>query len=509
MSAEKSEPKDQAARGMLSWVLRHDTAPVGDPTSAAAERLYGWIAESALPLIEVGGRLRMGGVRGALTFVITPLLAELCADEALMAGATRVLGRRVEAAARGVEAAPDPTARRLAERRWRRAVDRQGLFDRLDRDLVGAWRSLGEAGVVELATTPATDAVLPLIGERAHARPQIAVAVATHTRHFGAPPAGIDLTRGYAPRLDLLCAEYGLSWCLVGAAAFDRATAKPVYGRWAPLHCPTSGVAAFAVEPAASRLPAVDRGEFLDRGVTRAPASLHLAEHPEALGLLPPVERRLAAEPFAAPRDVDAAERAAAALGEAWVEAQRAALSEASAAMGRAAHRLAHVDAATLGRWWAEGPAFVEGAARAGRDVLTTPSAALGAEPVNQSAWPGLARAGGDGGFADAAEPARAWLLGALPRAARQMMALADRSVGTVAQARQGAQGAAQALLMAQCGDWVAMIEGGVAGGEAVEALTGHLEAFRALRAGQGESGGGAAPSGPFSAVDLEAFASW
>lgn len=89
-----------ARSGMLSWVLRHDIAPVAGPDGPAAERLYGWVAESALPLIEVGGRLRTGGVRGALTFVITPLLAELCADEALMAGAARALGMRVDAAAR-------------------------------------------------------------------------------------------------------------------------------------------------------------------------------------------------------------------------------------------------------------------------------------------------------------------------------------------------------------------------------------------------------------------------
>lgn len=501
--------------GALSVVLRHHLTPIAHADDAAAARLYGLVAETILPLIAVGGRLRAAGARGALTVVIPPLLAEAAADGALVAGMAKGLARAVEAAGAAVAAAPDRGARLAAIRRHDRAVERHALFDQLDRDLNGAWRALAEAGVIQLATTPATDAVLPLIGERAYARPQIAVAVATHERHFGAKPAGIDLTRGYAPRLDLLCAEYGLRWCLVGPVTFERASAPPVYGRSAPLFCPTSGVAAFAVEPGASGLVLAGedpRGVFLDRGVREAPGSLHLAGHPDSLGFGALRERRLADAPFAAPRDLDAAEGAAAQLASDYLAAQRAALRAAAATMHRVPHRVAHFDAALFGRWWAEGPAFVEALARLGGDLLATPSAVLDREPVNQSAWPGLGRLGGDGGFAGAAAPDRAWMLGTLPRAARQMMALADRYAGTVPRMRGVAARAAQALLLAQSGDWSVMIEDGVAGEEALAALRDHLECFRALRADlldeEGPRGAWEA-AGPFAGLDLEVFASW
>ncbi|MEZ4433741.1 MAG: 1,4-alpha-glucan branching protein domain-containing protein [bacterium] len=504
-------PESKGAPGALSLVLRHHVSPVGDPASAA--RFEAYVAETLLPLIAVGGRLRAAGVRGALTAVISPLLAEACADPTLTAGVAAGLGARLRAAEAAEAAAVDRAGRLAAARRRDRAAEAVALFEQFDRDLNGAWRALAEAGVVELATTPATDAVLPLIGERAFARPQIAVAVATHARHFGAAPAGIDLTRGYAPRLDLLCAEYGLSWCLVGPAAFAHASAPVVYGRFAPLHCPTSGVAAFAVEPAASLFAHSGddpRGGFLDRGVVDAPASLHLALHPDALGFAGRGERAMAASPFGAPRDLDAAEAAAGALAGEWLGAQRAAL--AGAGLDRAPHRVAFFDAALFGRWWAEGPAFVEAAARLGGDVLATPSAVLARHPVNQSAWPGLARLGGDGGFADAARPDRAWLLGALPRAARQMTTLADRYTGTVPRMRGVAVQAAQALLLAQCGDWPVMIEDGVAADAAVTALRGHLETFAALRADLLDAEGpqsAAEAGGPFAELDLEVFASW
>lgn len=478
--------------GSLSVILRLHAPPVDAPEGPAAERLYAYLIESVLPTIATLRALSARSGHGPLaTVVISPLLAEMWSDPGLRAGLTAALDR--------------------ADRPQIAAI-----WHGVGGDLNRAFAELEQDGAVELATTPATDAVLPLIGERAFARPQIAVAVATHTRRFGRAPAGIDLTRGYSPRIDLLCAEYGLRWCLVPEAAFERATAKPLYGPWAPLYCPNSGVAAFVAGSEAIGLPAAApgrlHGTLLDRGLRAAPADWHLSLHPEALGERPPKGRSTRADVFAEPWSAEAAEAAAEEVGRVW-RAER--LAEARAAaddLGRAPHRVAAFDGAIFGRWWAGGQGFLRGALAAEDGGSTTPCRWLAAHPVHQSAWPGLARSGPTAGFAPAGDdPDREFLLDALPAAATRMTAIADRFAGTVAEVQRPARLAARALLMAQCGDWPQMIEHGLSGLEAIDTLREHLGAFE--QAARFADGADTAPASPavtlFEELDLAAFASW
>lgn len=483
-------------RASLSLVLRLHAPPVAHPGDPSAERLYAHLIESVLPTLALLRALPAAEGPTA-TVIISPLLAETWADRGIRAGVEAALGRAL------LDAAERPEDARRLERS-------QALWRAIDGDLSAAFAALGQSARVELATTPATDACLPLLGERAFARPQLAVAVATHARHFGAPPAGIDLTRGYSPRIDLLCVEYGLRWCLVAPAAFERATAKPLYGPWAPLCCPNSGLAAFAAGPDAIGLPAgapgLLHGTLLDRGLRAEPADWHLGLHPESLDERPPKGRAIRADVFAEPWSADAAEAAAEEVGRQWLEARLIEAGKAADAIGRAPHRVALFDGALFGRWWAGGHGFLQSALSG--PGLTTPGRWLAENPEQQSAWPGLARAGAVPGFSAAGDdPDREWLLDALPRAAARMTALADRVVGTVHAVQGPARRAARALLLAQCGDWPLMIEQGLAGLEAVDALRGHLGDFeKALRE---DEPAGAEAVALFEELDLTPFASF
>lgn len=458
----------------LSLVLRLHAPPVDRADGPVAERFFAWIVESVLPTLQTLRGLPDGDGPVA-TLVISPLAAETWRDDAMRAGLDAALDAQVEAA-------------RSAERRdeTRRLERVRTTWRGIGGDLSRAFAELQDAGRIELATTPATDACLPLIGERAFARPQIALAVSTHAKHFGRAPAGIDLTRGYSPRIDLLCAEYGLRWCLVGRVAFERATAKPLYGAWAPLCCPNSGVAAFMADPDAIGLPAAApgrlHGTLLDRGLRDAPPSWHIALHPESLGEEPPRGRTIRADVFAEPWSAAEAEAAAEEVGRTWAETRLIEAGQAADAIGRAPHRVALFDGALFGRWWAGGHGFLKGALSG--PGSTTPSRWLADHPEHQSAWPGLARAGATPGFAAAGDdPDREWLLDALPRAAARMNTVADRVAGTVAEVQAPARRAARALLLAQCGDWPLMIEHGLAGAEAVSGLRAHLSTFEAALA--------------------------
>ncbi len=81
--------------------------------------------------------------------------------------------------------------------------DRLAQFERLNGDLVKAFQHYHSEGRIEVITCAATHGYLPLLSRDESIELQLRVAVAAHTHHFGAPPAGIWLPEcGYRPRYD-------------------------------------------------------------------------------------------------------------------------------------------------------------------------------------------------------------------------------------------------------------------------------------------------------------------
>src|SRR5439155_9936515 len=70
----------------------------------------------------------------------------------------------------------------LSARRYERAAE---SFERLGGDLVGALRRLCDAGLIELWTSTATHAVLPLLATESGVRLQLQTGVESHRARFG------------------------------------------------------------------------------------------------------------------------------------------------------------------------------------------------------------------------------------------------------------------------------------------------------------------------------------
>ena len=119
---------------------------------------------------------------------------------------------------------------------------------------MAAFRRLEDAGRLELITCGATHGFLPLMQQYPEAvRAQIAVAAASHRRHFGRSPAGIWLPEcGYYPGVDELLAEEGIRYFFTDTHGMADATPRPRYGVYAPLFTP-SGPAAFARDAESSQ----------------------------------------------------------------------------------------------------------------------------------------------------------------------------------------------------------------------------------------------------------------
>lgn len=164
------------------------------------------IAETYVPLLNALHDLREEGVPYRLTIGITPILAEQLADPLIVEHFIGYATERSARAAKDVERferAGDETMRDLARfyHHWYARV-LTSFRDRFGSDLLGAFRQLQEAGLVELATSAATHGYLPLLARDSSIHAQLHTGVRTYRRHFGSDPLAIWLPEcAYRPAI--------------------------------------------------------------------------------------------------------------------------------------------------------------------------------------------------------------------------------------------------------------------------------------------------------------------
>jgi len=175
----------------LPYVIRHGRWPHGSDWLCEAA------AESYLPLLRVLERRATRGGPALLTLSLTPVLCEQLADPEFPAIFRNYLEEKHGAAREDRARFQRDGDLELTER----AAGWEGFYRGALEDFLGAgganlvarFRRLEERGVVEIVTSAATHAYLPLMGsERAISR-QLRVATRAHRRHFGRAPRGMWL----------------------------------------------------------------------------------------------------------------------------------------------------------------------------------------------------------------------------------------------------------------------------------------------------------------------------
>lgn len=186
-----------ALHSHLPWVLNHGRWPHGSD----------WLCEAALdsylPLLILLDRLDAEGIRAPLTLGITPVLANQLAS-ADFAAELEACFRQRFAACRDAEASFERTGATgllpLAGF-WRsHLLGLQQAFRRCQGDLAAGFRRHADAGRVELITSAATHAFLPLLARDESIQLQLRLGQAEHRRIFGRDAEGIWLPEcGYRP----------------------------------------------------------------------------------------------------------------------------------------------------------------------------------------------------------------------------------------------------------------------------------------------------------------------
>jgi 1,4-alpha-glucan branching enzyme len=477
--------------------VRHPEHPVFLEENWLFEALF----ESYLPLLMALERLAEEGAPARLSLSLTPTLSEMLDDAVLQERFVRHLRRLLELAEKEVQRLRhEPDYLRTAEMyraRFRSCLDY--YEDRAGRKLIPRFRALRDAGVLEILTSAATHAILPLLATPGGLRAQIRAGRANYRRHFGTDPRGIWLPEcAYAPGLDEELAAEGLRYSFLDSHGVLLGTPRPRYGTFAPAFT-RSRVAVFARDIDSSKQvwsgltgypgDPLYREFYRDLGHDADYAYIHPylatdgARHDTGLkyhrvtGGVPLHEK--------APYDPGAAEQQARAHAEHFLHARRMQMERVGALLRRAPVVVAPYDAELFGHWWFEGPVFLESLLRGGANDpaldLTTPPAYLAEHPTHQVLEPSLSSWGDKGYIEVWLNGGNDWIYRHTHKAEERMLRLARRHADADGPVVEALDQAARELLLAQSSDWAFILTTQTASAYAARRVEEHVGRFNEL----------------------------
>lgn len=188
------------------------------PSPAGEEHLHALIAQSLMPLITSLSDMRVAGLQPRVSLALAPLLLEQIADPVVQKHFLIWLAEQQASfsAAAAQHGADDENHTAYLARfyhEWANQV--QHSFEgRYKRNLNLTLRDLMQAGIVEHIAAPATMACLPLLSSNASARVQIEQGIMATMRHLGRPQGiwlgGCGWRAGLEPMLDAGALRYAI-----------------------------------------------------------------------------------------------------------------------------------------------------------------------------------------------------------------------------------------------------------------------------------------------------------
>ena len=176
--------------GHLPYVLHHGSYPHGEAW------LFEAATETYLPLLEMLDELAAHRARPGLSVGLTPVLLEQLAHERFKTGLVAYLHERIERAGQDraeFESARNSEFAALAERWEKWHATRLSYFESIGRDIVARFAEHGRAGNIQLLTSNATHAYLPLMVTDECIAAQLSAGIATSEKHLGVKSRGIWL----------------------------------------------------------------------------------------------------------------------------------------------------------------------------------------------------------------------------------------------------------------------------------------------------------------------------
>jgi 1,4-alpha-glucan branching enzyme len=473
-----------SSRGSLMFLLHAHLPYVNHPQESSfleENWFFEAVVETYVPLISALERLAAEGIRPGVALSISPTLGAMLENEALEKKLAVYVESRLELLGKELERAKnDPALLKTVQLYHDLYSEAAELLHKYSGDLITPLKTLQHAGQIEIITTAATHAVLPLLARPEAVRAQLAVAAEDYIDRFNRKPSGFWLPEcAYEPRLNSYLKLSGFNYTFMESHSVELASTAAPNGVYSPYRT-SNGVGLFARDAASSREvwsskfgypgdPAYrefyrDLGydgdyeyirPYLGSDGTRRPLGL---KYHRITG----EGADLAAKQY---YDPDAAMERVEAHASDFLARRMKQTDDFYAASGTRPLIVSCYDAELFGHWWFEGPAFLESVIRKIRQErlplqFVTPSEYLNScqEPPELS--PGISSWGENGYFDPWVNETNDFTYPAVYSATDKMIATANRFRNQDLNSVQlrALNQAARETLLAQSSDWAFLL---------------------------------------------------
>jgi len=462
--------------------------------------LFEAMTETYIPLLQMMEGWRRDGMETRLTLTLTPTLCTMLSDPLLQARYVRHLSELIELAEKEIHRTHwDKPVNELAQLYHRRFMEIRATYFASGGNLVGAFRKFQDLGRLEIITSAATHAVLPLLANHpASIRAQILVARDHYRACFGRDPRGIWLPEcAYVDGVEDVLQEANIRWFITDTHGVLHAHPRPRYGVFAPVFTP-NGIAAFGRDlDSAKQVWSKHEGYPGDGNYRDFYRDIgfdldldYVKKHLPASGTRGftgiKYFRITGSTPDKMIYDRRTALETAAAHAQHFLEARMGQIRHLAGILDRPPLVLSPYDAELFGHWWYEGPEFLDYFVRKAHYdqkvfSLITPEEYLRRHPSNQIAKPGASSWGEEGYWRVWLNETNEWIYPHLHVAQERMTTLAKLFPDPDPLQQRALKQAARELLLAQASDWPFILRTGTSPDYARKRVKDHLLRFIAL----------------------------
>ncbi|MDR2795792.1 MAG: DUF1957 domain-containing protein [Spirochaetaceae bacterium] len=200
---------------------------------------FATVSETLLPLLEMFDRLEAGKIPFRLGLAISPVLCHLLTDELSINHYLDYVDRQIAFGAEELERTKnDPAMHNLAKYYYDNAIEKRVSFtERYDKNIPRVLSRYQKKGRIELLASTATNCFLPFYMDHFEViRAQIETALASYKKFFKTKPEGLWLPElGYHPKLSAYLNIYNFRYTVIDTHSALLANPPPKYGCFFPL----------------------------------------------------------------------------------------------------------------------------------------------------------------------------------------------------------------------------------------------------------------------------------
>lgn len=430
------------------------------------------ISETYLPLLKIFDRMDRDFIPFRMGLSLSPTLCHMLGDELLIQRYLEYVEKQIIFGTEELEkSSDDPALNLLIKFFHNQILEKKAFFsERCENNIIKGFDYYQKKGRLEILTTAATYAFLPFYTAYPEAiRAQLEVAVSVYRANFGRVPQGFWLPElGWKEELDFWLRTSNFAYTIVDTHALAYAQPFAEKGSFFPAKTPQGTVILgrdfYAAEDIAKivRDP-VFRNNFRDQGFELPPERVRLFLSPQGSRTCTGYKCRSSGndgilyDPEKARENVENHVRS-------FLEAVLSRLKPAADLLDGPAVSLCAFDADSFGRFWYEGPEFVETLFREGMkdgeiQFMTPTEYFCKLDSASfQQLIPGFSSWGANGYAETWLDASNDWMYRHVMRALNRMVELVDRFPETSGLKERALNQAAREILLATASDWPKML---------------------------------------------------